>query len=198
MKKLSFLLATLSIVGVAGLSGGSAHALTGTATCAVGFTGPDSKNICTSETTYKCNLTNDNKIIFLNNNEQVAISGDATTSKNTTGGSTTTGSATNSNNVTYTGQVTNGDVCTAVVTTPATVTPAETQPVTPVAAPTATQPAAAGKGAGMGAAGAIAPAALPNTSADSPLVTTLAITGSAGALLLIARLAVLAYGRQGA
>lgn len=196
MKKLSFLLATLSIVGVAGLSGGSAHALTGAATCAIGFTGPDSRNICTSETTYKCNLTNENKIIFLNDNKQVAISGDATTSGNTAGGSSKTGSATNDNNVTYTGTVTNDNICTAVVTTPATVTPAETQPVTPVATPTVPQPAA-GKG-GAGGAGAVAPAALPNTATDSPLVTTLAITGSAGALLLITRLAVLAYGRYSA
>lgn len=194
MKKLSFLLATLSIVGVAGLSGGSAQALTGSATCAIGFTGPDSHNICTSETKYECQLKNENTIVFLNNNEQVAVSGDATTSKNTTGGSTTTGSATNDNNITYTGTVTNGDVCTAVVTTPATVTPAETQPVTPVPAPAISQPAAVatpGKGA------VVAPAVLPNTSGTSPLLTTLALTGSAGALLFVARLAVLAYGRRG-
>ena len=189
MKKLPFLLATLSIVGVAGLSGSSAHALTGTATCAVGFTGPDSKNICTSETKYSCNLKEDNTIVFLNNNEQVAVSGHATTSSNTSGGSSTTGSATNENGVTYTGTVTNGDVCTAAVTMPATVTPAETQPVTPVVAPAASQPAA-GKGAVGG------PAALPNTAAESPILTTLAVTGGAGMLLLLARLAVLAYGQR--
>lgn len=194
MKKLSFLLATLSVVGVAGLSGGSAQALTGAATCAIGFTGPDSHNICTSETTYQCQLKDKNTIVFLNNNEQVAVSGNATTSDNTSGGSAITGTSTNSNNVTYTGTVTNGDVCTAVVTTPATVTPAETQPVTPVPAPAVSQPAAV---AAPGKGAVASPAVLPNTSGSSPLVTTLAITGSAGALLFVTRLAVLAYGRRG-
>lgn len=192
MKKLPFLLATLSVIGVAGLSGSSAHALDGAATCAIGFTGPDSKNICTSETKYNCMLKDDNTIVFLNDNQQVAVSGDAKVISNTDGGSSTTGSSTNTSGVTYTGTVTNDNkVCTAVVTMPATVTPAEVQPVTPVAAPAASQPAP-GRGA------VAAPAALPNTAANSPLVTTLALTGGAGILLLLTRMAVLAYGNRGA
>lgn len=189
MKKLSFLLATLGVTVLAGTaSSGGAWAETGTATCPINFTGPDSKNICTSETHYTCTINNDNQIMFFNENKQQVGTGDATTTGNTSGGGATTGTATNSNGTTFTGTVTNGTDCVAVATVPATVVPAAEQPVTPVAAPTVTP----GKGATV-----MQPAALPNTAASSPLVAGMSIVGIASAVIILARVAVVAYGRFG-
>ncbi len=196
MKKLSFLLATLGVTLLAGFgSGGAVHAETGTATCPINFTGPDSKNICTSETHYKCTVNNDNKVVFSNENDQVVGTGDAVVADNTSGGGAMTGTATNQNGTTFNATITNGTDCVATATVPATVVPASEQPVTPVTAP-------AGKGqvapAGMGAVAVQQPQALPNTAAASPFTALGAIIGSASAVLLLARLAVTAHGRFGA
>lgn len=194
MKKLSFLLATLGVTLLAGFgSSGSAHAETGTATCPINFTGPDSKNICTSEIKYKCTVDNDNNLVVRDENNQIAGTGTATVDSNSEGGGATSGTATNSNGTTFNATITNGTDCTAVATVPATVVPEASQPVTPVVAP--------GKGAvapaaGMGAA--VQPQALPNTAAESPLTAGAIIVGFAGVILTVARLAVRAYGRFGA
>lgn len=181
MKKLSFLVATLSILFASALGGGVALA---DSTCDIGFTGPDSNNICTSTTTFTCEVDNENTIVFKNDNDQVVASGEATNSSSTSGGSSTTGSATNENGTTFTGTVTNDNVCVAVVTKPAVVTPAAVtppaiQPVTP-------------SGAGRGAA---VPAVLPETANESPLVSALILAGIVGASVATARLAVRAYDR---
>lgn len=188
MKKLSFLLATLGVTLIAGLgSSGAAHAETGTATCPINFTGPDSKNICTSETHYTCTVNNDNQIVFYNENKQSVGTGQAVSSDNTGAGGAMTGSATNSNGTTYNATITNGTDCVAIATVPATVVPEAAQPVTPVAAPTVTP--------GKGAAGGAAAIALPNTAAPSPLVTGAIVLSTAGLVLVLARLAVVAYGK---
>ena len=190
MKKLSFLLATFGLAA-ATLTGG-ATALAGS-TCDIGFTGPDSKNICTATTEYTCKVINNNKIEFYNSNNQVAASGDATVSGNTTGGTATSGTATNSNGTTFNATVTNGDVCTAVVTKPANVTP-ETPAPTPGAGavtpqqtvqPQATATVTPGRGQ------AVTPAVLPNTSSASPVAATMVIATIAGGLLAAARFALL-------
>lgn len=195
MKKLSFLLATLGIALLTGIaSGGAAHAESGTATCPINFTGPDSKNICTSETHFTCAVNNENQIIFRNDNNQIVGTGNATITDNTSGGSSATGSATNSNGVTFNGTVTNENNCVAVATVPATVVPAAAQPVAPVAAPTPAVTTTPGRGAIQ----ATQPQVLPNTAADSPLTAGALVIGLAGTVLLVARLAVVAYGRFGA
>jgi hypothetical protein len=184
MKKLSSLVATLSILLASVATGSVALA---DSKCDIGFTGPDSNNICTSTTTFKCEVTNDNEIVFKNDNDQTVATGTATTSDNNSGGSATTGSATNENGTTFTGTVTNENDCVAVVTKPAVVTPAggagaaAPAPVTPVT------PA--------GGAGAAAPAVLPDTATESPLLSALVLAGIVGAVGAAARLAVIAYGR---
>ena len=196
MKKLSFLLATLGFTLLAGtVSSGVTHAESGTATCPINFTGPDSKNICTSETHYTCKVNNDNQVMFYNENNQNVGTGDAVSAGNTSAGGAMTGTATNSNGTTFTATITNGNDCVATATVPATVVPASSQPVAPVAAPTggagATTPAAGGMGATV-------PQVLPNTAASSPLTAGAVVLGTAGLIVVLARLAVVAYGRLGA
>ena len=156
-------------------------------TCANGYTGPDSNNVCTSTTTYQCTATNDNKAVITNDNTQVSLTGEATSGDNTGSGNAQTGSATNTNGVTFNVVVKN-ETCTVVATVPATpetpATPATPQPVggqgavMPVAAPKAT-----------------APRALANTSGDSLAgYVTGGIIALAGALGL-SRAAVSLYGR---
>ena len=186
MKKLSFLLATFGLAAATLTGGATAHA---GSTCDIGFTGPDSKNICTATTEYTCKVINNNKIEFYNSNNQVAASGDATVSGNTSGGTAMSGSATNSNGTTFNATVTNG-TCTSVVTKPANVTPETPAPgkgaVAPAAQPQVTQQVTPGRGQ------AVAPAALPNTSAVSPLAVTLSIAGIAGTVLAATRAILLA------
>ena len=173
MKKLSSLLATLTILLAPLAIGGVAAA---ESTCQIGFTGPNSQNLCESTTAFTCTVTNDNKIIFKNNNEQVAETGDAITGSS--------GSATNENGVTFTGTVTNnGNTCIAIATVPPTVTPTVTpKPVTPAPAVT---PA--------GGQGAIQPTVLPNTASGSPLMYVATLIGLVGAIAVVSRLAVMLY-----
>lgn len=112
------------------------------ATCGVGFTGPDSNNMCTSTTTYQCAVNNTNSVTITNDTNQVVASGTVTTSGNTTGGSTTSGSVTNSSGTTFSVTINNALVdgeplatCAATVVTPATEPPA-----TPVKPAEQTQP----------------------------------------------------------
>ena len=144
-------------------------------TCQVGYTGPDSNNLCTSTTTYACTAINDNTVVIEGANVQVALTGDAT------GGSSSTGSATNSNGTTFTVAVTNND-CSVVATIPAVVTPTATPPevVTPqVAAPQQ-----------------VKAAALPDTSSRSPFVAAGIVAVSIGAGALVVRSAFSLYARM--
>lgn len=147
MKKLSKILATVAIL-IAPLAASTAAGAT-TFTCQVGYTGPDSTNMCVSETEQVCNIVNNNTVTLNNDNDQLAISGDGLNLDNTTSGSSTTGSATNSNGTTFTVTVTNTGVesrtCIAKVTVPA------TPVVTPVVTTTTTT----------------TPKVLPNTSSNS-------------------------------
>lgn len=144
------------------------------ATCDVGFTGPDSQNMCTSTTTYRCTVNNTNTVTITNDNNQTVASGTVTTSGNTTGGTSTSGTVTNSNGTTFSVTITNpvpdtdNGTCVAKVTVPA------TTPVTPVT------PASTGGGGG----GAVV---LPNTSTGSPLEM---VAWVAGATALVAALSV--------
>jgi hypothetical protein len=166
------------------------------ATCKVGFTGPDSNNLCVSEQTYKCEVTNDNKVTVKNENDQVAITGEASADSNTESGNVSTGSATNENGTTFNFTVENsGDakVCTVVATVPATVTP-PAAPVKPSGGRGSAAPAEVKET--VVAPQQTTPAVLPNTSADSTMAI---IPGSIGLLatgLLASRLGVIAYSRM--
>lgn len=149
--------------------------------CEIGFTGPDSQNMCTSTETYACTVTNENEVTIVDETDQVVASGTATTGGNTTGGSSSSGSVTNENGSTFVVTITNGnpqeeegDTCVASLVVPATVTPTPTGGVTP------TVQAASGAGAATGT-----PAVLAETSGDEA-ATSLAWTIGVLAVLAIA------------
>lgn len=152
------------------------------ATCDIGFTGPDSQNICTSTETYQCAVTNTNTVEITNTNNQVVASGSVTTNSNTSGGSSTSGSVTNANGTTFSVTITNtgpeGEeqgVCVATVRVAAAETPEVVQP---------TQSMGAG-----------AVRALPVTSGD-PTLTILAIAAVVAAIMAaLAVAAAIAYRR---
>lgn len=142
------------------------------ATCDIGFTGPDSNNMCTSTTTYSCEVTSTNTVTITNQTTQEATSGTVTVTGNTTGGSGASGTVTNTSGTTFTVTITNPNpqaeqpgVCTASVVVPAEV------PEEPVTPPN-----------GQGGV-----EVLPETSGDTTLQTTALI---AGALALAAALSV--------
>lgn len=173
MKKLSLILAG-GVIALMPLAMGGTVSAAGT--CQVGFTGPDSKNICTSTKKYTCEIDNNNKIEIKNDNNQVVASGDAKVIDNTGGGDATTGLVTNSNDTTFNATVTNNDTCVVVATVPATITPPAK---TPVPAP--------GKGAA---------AVLPNTSGDAMMAYIFGLVGLLGVGAIATRVAVIAYGHM--
>lgn len=144
-------------------------------TCDVGFTGPDSKNLCTSIETYKCSVTNQNDITIKDTNNQTVASGKVTVSGNGSGGGAISGTAGNSNSATFLVTVKNStetggpSVCSVAVTVPAKETPATVAPTKPATNSTA------------------APRALPVTGDDSTLTITAIV---AGMMALIAGLSV--------
>lgn len=155
-------------------------------TCANGYTGPDSHNLCTSTTTYECTVTNNNTATITNDNTQVTLTGDATTGGNTGSGGAQTGSATNNNGVTFDVVVKNG-TCTTTATVPATpetpTTPATPQPVGGMGAVAVTAPKTT------------APRALANTSGDSIAGYVAGSIIALASVLGISRVATALYGR---
>lgn len=146
--------AIFGLVPFVGVSNVSAQQFT----CDIGYTGPDSSNVCTSTTTYKCTVTNKNEVEIKNDNDQVVGSGSVSVSDNTQGGSAGSGEVANVNGGTFSVVITNPapsteqpGVCTATSKVPAT-------PVTP----TPSKPEVLSGGAGA-AGGAGAVAVLPNT-----------------------------------
>lgn len=147
-------------------------------TCDVGFTGPDSQNMCTSVETYSCTVTNQNEVAITNSNNQTVASGAVSGAGSTSGGGSISGSVSNSNGTTFTVNITNQDevgVCTATVIVPAVETPPTVNP--PVTTTTAT-----------------ATKALPVTGDDSTLaflrvgaVIAMAVAGISVATVLVYR-----------
>ncbi len=151
-----------------------APAMAQQATCDIGFTGPDSNNMCTSTTKYECSVTNTNNVTIKNQNNQVVASGTVTNSGNTGGGGSVSGSVSNTNGTTFSVTISNestegqqGQTCTATV-----VVPAKT-PETPPAAVTPVTPS--------GGEGQVR--ALPVTSSDTTLET---VGWISGAMVLLA------------
>ena len=166
MKRILKILSVVVIAFVPMVVGTSAYAQ---ATCQIGYTGPDSNNMCTSTTTYDCTVTNTNEVTIVNTNTQEAVSGTVTTSGNTTGGNSTSGTVSNSNGTVFNVTITNPTVDTDPQTCVATLTVPATNPPTPVQPPAQPQPSGGG-----GAA------ELPNTSGDDSgtiFATVLAILG---------------------
>jgi len=171
MKRLSQLLAAVAVTFLAPLSiSGVAFAVS---TCGVGFTGPDSQNMCTSVETYSCSVTDTNTVDITNSTEQSVFSGAVSASGNTSGGSSTSGSVTNTDGTTFsvtiinaTGENQTEGTCTAAVVVPAVETPETVQPTSATATPVQT---------------------LPITSGDSPLIIVAIIAGVAviGAALTV-------------
>lgn len=131
----------LMVVAILGLSlfAVGAPASAQTATCEVGYTGPNSENMCVSTTSYSCSVTNTNEVTIVNQTTQEATSGTVSVSGNTTGGAASSGTVTNSSGTTFTVSITNANpetetegVCTATVIVPATTTPQPTATVIPV------------------------------------------------------------------
>lgn len=169
MKKLSLILAG-GIVALMPLAMGGTASAAGT--CQEGFTGPNSKNICTSVKKYECTVINNNTVKVADENVQIAVSGDAT------GSGSSTGSATNTNGTTFNATVTNGQTCVVVATTPA-IPPKTTPPKTTVPAPEKT-PAAV----------------LPNTSGDEVMAYIAGLIALLGVGAVVARVAVSVYGHM--
>jgi hypothetical protein len=139
MRKLSRILAIVTIALTPLMASGTAFAAT---TCPIGFTGPNSSNICTSETSYTCTVNNNTNVATVMNNDQTAVSGIGLNTQNTQSGSTSSGSATNSNGVTFDVSVINNvdtaGVCTVAATIPAVIT---AEPVVQAAATQVNRPA---------------------------------------------------------
>lgn len=186
----------IALVLPVAFGGASAFATTGTGTCQIGYTGPDSKNMCTLTSSYTCTVDNDNNFDVSNGNKQDAASGSIKSTDNTTTGSVGTGSATNSNGTTINVSVKNS-TCSVVSTVPAT-PPTTTPPTTvtpsggkgstvaPVSAPAAATAPTGGKGS---------IAVLPDTSSDSLLPKVVSAVAVAGIAAGASRLVVFAYGR---
>lgn len=158
----------LMVVAIFGISlfavGPSAGAQS--ATCETGFTRPNSENMCTSVTTYSCEVTNTNTVTITNETTQEATSGTVTVNGNTTGGGASSGTVTNDNGVTFSVTITNPvpeteepGACTATVVVPATTSPTPTTTVVP----------ASGEGAVE---------VLPETSGDMTLQTIALVVGA--------------------
>jgi hypothetical protein len=178
MKKLSQILAIMAIVLAPFATTSTAYA---EVTCEEGYTGPDSNNLCTSVTTYVCEVDNENNVAVVIDNDQTAVSGDISLEDNTTGGSAGTGSATNDNNVTFNVTVSNEGVCEAIAVVPANVTPDEEEeeevvtPVTPVKEK---------------------PTVLPSTSADTTNGYVVAIAANLGVGAVVSYLVSMAVRRS--
>ena len=115
------------------------------ATCEIGYTGPDSQNLCRSVTEYACSVTNTNKVDIRNSNNQVVASGTVGNTGNTQGGNSTSGTVTNSNGTVFAVTITNPGLegtCVATAVVPATEPPTPTTPTTPT---TPVQPTASGR-----------------------------------------------------
>ncbi len=177
MKKLSQILAMAAIFLAPLVVGNTAFAAS---TCQVGYTGPDSSNLCTSVTAYTCTATNDNTIAIVTENGQTATSGSVDLTNNNSGGSAGTGNATNNNNVSFNVTVTN-KVCSVVATIPATVTPVTPEEPKPVV---------------IVAPSNVTPKALPYTSGNSMSENLGIIAATLGIGAVSICLAVLAYRRQ--
>jgi len=143
------------------------------AVCEIGYTGPDSQNLCRSITKYACSVTNTNVVSIRNDNNQVVASGTVGTSGNGQGGTSTSGSVTNTNGTTFAVTITNtgiDETCVATAVVPATQPPAPTPPTNP----NPVQPTARGQ-----------VSALPKTSGSAAQSVLFITVGSLAAIAVL-------------
>ena len=140
--------------------------------CEVGFTGPNSENLCISEETFECTVTNTNNVTITNSNNQTAASGTVTV-ENGTGGGALSGTASNNNNATFNVSIDNSNEtqpCVVTASVPATETPETPEEPEP------------GKGETVQPTQTATPTALPVTSGDTApvifLVSGLTVLGA--------------------
>lgn len=134
-------------------------------TCDVGYTGPDSNNMCTSTTQYACTVTNENTVSITNEVDQEVASGEVSVGGNAEGGNSTSGTVTNDSGVSFSVVITGPDLqneeeatCIATASVPATPPPAPA----PEPEPEPTEPEVL-------AATDAAPTVLPATSSGSSI-----------------------------
>lgn len=169
MKKLSKVIAVAAVILTPFIFSGAAQAQE--ASCEITNTGPGSNNQCTISEEYECNVTNDNNVTIVNQNDQTSTSGTVNNSGNTSGGSATSGTVTNTNGTVFNVTITNGETCVVTAVTP----PAPTPTPTPEVKGATVQPT---KGGGA--------AVLPATSGDNALpmlaivATSLAVLSALG------------------
>lgn len=160
MSKLKSIIAAAALVATMPFAMSASVSATD-ADCTITNTGPGSNNTCTTNNNYRCEVENDNVVVYDSNNQQVAQSGDASGTGNTSGGNATSGSATNSNGTTFNYTVTNEGCTVSSVVTP-TPTPTPTAPVGGSgaaggeAAPVAAKPTVLAKTSGENFAGYVA------------------------------------------
>lgn len=150
-------------------------------TCEIGYTGPNSENMCTIS--YKCSVDveNSNSVKITDSTGQEAASGNVSNSGNNSGGNSTSGTVTNTNGTVFNVTIINAseeapETCTASRTVPATVTP------------TPTTPTPSGQGQVQGAA-----VVLPATTADNEVQLTALIASAVFLTIALAVSAVLWY-----
>jgi hypothetical protein len=175
MKKLSKVLAVAVFAFMPFIVSSSSSA---TGVCNVGYTGPDSQNLCRSETKYACSVNNNNDVKIVNSNNQEVASGNVSNSNNQLGGDSTSGSVTNNSGTTFAITIKNPGfegTCAAQAVVPATEQENPVTPVTPTIS--AVQPTVSG-GDSSGAGGV---AVLPETNSDFILTALIVIVSSLAA-----------------
>lgn len=140
-------------------------------TCKVGYTGPDANNKCISRTAYTCDSVNDTHVRVSGQNQQIAVSGDAS------GVGGATGSATNANGTVFDVTIKN-DTCVVVATIPASAPPAQSSPSAPKVVVQAPQQATVSE--------------LPNTS-SLPLDIIVMVLVALGTCVFVSRAGVMMY-----
>ena len=136
MKKLiNRVVAVVAIIVAPLLIGASASAQQ--ATCEIGYTGPDSQNMCTISYTCSVDVENSNNVVIKDQTGQTAASGTVTNSGNTGTGGATSGTVSNDSGTVFNVTITNTTpdapkTCTATTSVPATQpeTPTPTTPTT--------------------------------------------------------------------
>jgi len=169
MKKLLKVLAVVVLAITPLVIGSSASAQS---VCQIGYTGPDSQNLCRSVTKYACSVSNRNEVDIKDESNQVVASGTVGNSGNNQGGNATSGSVTNNNGTVFAITITNPGIngtCTATAVVPATEPPTPTTPTTPTVPLNPVQPTANGGGAGV--------LALPKTDGNFTSTVLIVVAG---------------------
>lgn len=173
-----------------GLMSGVASAQTN---CIISGTGSGSTTSCSVSQTTNCTSTNTNNSSVTNNGSQNAGSGSATSSGNAGGGSATSGDATNDSDTSTVIDIVNGNACAVAAANPPTEGGSGGSSVPAAPSTGGSGNTAGGRVAGASTMGSIA--ALPETSAASPLPFVVGAAGGLGVLAIASQLGARLYTR---